>query len=72
MDKNQIYPPKILALQHLDGFGEEWVRNLSSSTTNEEAYEKVEAVFQQYYQRRRYKNFSSFYNAWLARNRVVR
>lgn len=54
------YPQHILALLTFDGFSQAYVRELHTSDTNEQAYEKVEAVYVKYYGRRKYAAFSSF------------
>lgn len=54
------YDKAILALQEMAGFYDYYCRMLSYYSTNEEAYEAVERVFESHYDRRRYKNFETF------------
>jgi|JI10StandDraft_1071094.scaffolds.fasta_scaffold349791_2 hypothetical protein len=49
-----------LKLLDFVGFYQRWFEVLKDSKTHREAYDKVEAEYQAFFKRRRYRNFETF------------
>jgi hypothetical protein len=54
------YPTEILAMLTPEGFDERYHNHCKTCKTYQEAYEKTESEFYDYYQIRKYKSFDSF------------
>jgi len=54
------------------GFDQEFFKNLASSSTQKEAYEKTEALYQSFFKKRRYSCFDSYRKVRDARIRQKR
>ena len=54
------YPNEILAMLTPEGFDERYHNHCKTSKTYQEAYEKTEREYYDYYQQRKYSSFNSF------------
>lgn len=60
MSEEKVYSKEILKLLNINGFSEEWVKQLNNYKTYEEAYEHVERIHLKYFDKRKYKNYNTF------------
>jgi len=49
-----------IALNTPKGFDQEYFKNLKSSKTNKEAYDKTEELYKSFFKKRRYSSFESY------------
>lgn len=54
------YPPEILALLTHEGYDDRYHHHCKTSRTYQEAYEKTEKEFSEYYDMRKYSSYDSF------------
>ena len=54
------YPTKILALLTHKGYDNRYYHHCKTSDTYQEAYEKTEKEFNEYYDKRKYASYDSF------------
>jgi hypothetical protein len=54
------YEPHILRMQEFIGFYDQWCSLIGYYQTHLEAYEATERMYENYFGKRRYKNFETF------------